>query len=123
MPESEEALLESPRFPAVDNKGLGGAGGGGMIALRTAGASKSLLGIGACRLGDGPCKTFGVGGIGMKPGGGGGGGLQAGRPSWSPRAHVALAHSQGVNCMAGCHLLLSQSLIDHPLRTAPVVRL
>ena len=75
MSESEEALLESPRFPEADNKGLGGAGGGGIGALLTGGASQSLSGIGACRLGIGPCWTFGVGGIGLKHGGGGGGGL------------------------------------------------
>ena len=79
MPESEEALLESPRFPAVDNKGLGGAGGGGIIALLTGGASRSLSGISACRLGTGPCGTFGVGGIALKHGGGGGGGLETAR--------------------------------------------
>ena len=76
---SEEALLESSRFPALDDKGLGGAGGGGTGALLTGGASQSLSGIGACRLGIGPCGTFGVGGIGLKHGGGGGGGREMAR--------------------------------------------
>ena len=54
MPESEEALLESPRFPEVDDEGLVGGGGGGIGALLTGGASQCLFGIGACLLGGGP---------------------------------------------------------------------